>query len=94
MLEALSAQVYDPAAHLAAGEKEPAVDRSKDRIGAYISSTLGGSRNEDVRGVAVKAIALAHHVKHSHTATRRDAGIAADAVVLLAHILRRLDEPV
>lgn len=92
VLEALSAQVYDPALHLAPGAEEPPVAKSKDRIGAYISSTLGGARNEDVRGVAVKAIALAHHVKHSPTTTRRDAGIAADTVVMLANILRRLGE--
>jgi hypothetical protein len=92
VLEALSAEVYDPVQHLPAGEKEPPVDQTKTRLGAYISADLGGKRNEDVRGVAVKAVALAHHVKHSNTSTRRDAGIAADAVVLLAHILRRLTE--
>jgi len=32
-------------------------------------------------------------VKHRTTPTRRDAGIAADAVILLANILRRLAEP-
>ncbi len=92
VLEALSAQVYDPAVHLAEGQKEPPVDQTKTRLAAYVSTSLGGQRNEDVRGLAVKAIALAHHVKHSHTTTRRDAGIAADAVVLLAHVLRRLSE--
>jgi hypothetical protein len=32
------------------------------------------------------------HVKHSHTPTRREAGIAADPVIQLANMLRRLDE--
>jgi hypothetical protein len=42
--------------------------------------------------VANKIIELAHGVKHSATPTRREAGIAADAVILLANILRRVDQ--
>jgi len=34
----------------------------------------------------------AQHIKHSETPTRREAGIAADAVIQLANLLRRLDE--
>jgi hypothetical protein len=37
-------------------------------------------------------IDYAPHVKHSHTPTRREAGIAADPVIQLANMLRRLDE--
>ena len=48
-------------------------------------------RNEEVRGLVNKAIELAHRVKHSETPTRRDAGVSADAVILLANILRRLE---
>ena len=33
------------------------------------------------------------HVKHTSTPTRRDAGIAADAVIELANLIRRPDEP-
>jgi hypothetical protein len=40
--------------------------------------------------VANKTIELAHRVKHGTTPTRRDAGIAGDAVILLANILRRI----
>jgi hypothetical protein len=35
---------------------------------------------------------LAHQVKHRPTPTRREAGIAADAVILLSNMLRRLDQ--
>lgn len=42
--------------------------------------------------VCSTAAALAHRVKHSQTATRRDAGINADAVILLANIIRRPDQ--
>jgi hypothetical protein len=37
-------------------------------------------------------IELAHSVKHSSNPTRREAGIAADAVILLTNILRRVDQ--
>lgn len=94
VLEAISRTVYDPSRHLRDGETEPSVDKTNMRIGRYIEDTLQGPANEDLRGLAKKAAALAHHVKHSPTATRRDAGIAADAVILLANIVRRLDQEI
>ncbi|MBM4487733.1 hypothetical protein MWT96_25180 (plasmid) [Prescottella equi] len=92
VLEALSRTVYNPKDHLRDGEVEPPVEKTNIRIGRYIEDTLPGPNNEDIRGLTKKAAALAHHVKHSPTATRRDAGIAADSVILLANIVRRLDQ--
>lgn len=92
VLEALSRTAFDPAKHLQAGEMEPPVDRSKDRLGRYVEVNLGGKANEELRGLVNKAIVFAHSVKHSTTPSRRDAGIAADAVILLANILRRLEQ--
>jgi hypothetical protein len=53
---------------------------------------LAGKDNEAIRGLVVKAIELAHSVKHSTEPTRREAGIVADAVIMLANILRRVDQ--
>jgi hypothetical protein len=92
VLDALSRTVYKPQRHLREGETEPPVDKSKQRIGRYIEDAVPGKSNEEVRGVANKVIELAHRVKHSETPTRRDAGISADAVILLANILRRLEQ--
>ncbi|MFJ2757497.1 hypothetical protein ACIO3S_17985 [Nocardioides sp. NPDC087217] len=92
VLEALSRTIYDPAKHLRDGEVEPPVDRTNLRIGRYIEDSLGGGENEEVRGVAKKVSELAHKVKHRPAPTRRDAGIAADSVILFANILRRLDQ--
>jgi len=36
---------------------------------------------------------MAQAVKHRPSTTRRDAGIGADAVILLVNMLRRLAEP-
>lgn len=90
VLEALSTTVYDPQRHLRPGESEPPVDKTNQRIGRFLEDAVAGTDNEAVRAVAVKAAALAHSVKHRGTPTRRDAGIAADAVILLANIVRRI----
>lgn len=93
VLEALSRIVYDPTEHLKPGESEPPVDRTKQRLGRYIETTLQGKDQENLRGLAVKTITLAHEVKHSETPTRREAGVAGDACILLANMLRRLGQP-
>lgn len=90
--EELSRQVYDPQTHLRAGEEEPPVAKTKIRIERYIEDAVSGRENADLRKLARAAIELAQHVKHTPTSTRRDAGIAADTVILLANILRRLDQ--
>lgn len=90
--EALSRKVYDPKVHLRAGDDEPAVAQTKNRIDRYIEDAMPGPDNAALRKLAKSAVEFAQRVKHSSTSTRREAGIAADAVILLANILRRLDE--
>jgi hypothetical protein len=90
VLEALSRAVYDPAKHLREGETTPPVDKTKQRIGRFVEVALPGAGNEELRGLVNKAIEFAHSVKHSTTPTRRDAGMCADAVILLANLLRRI----
>lgn len=91
--EALSACAYDPTRHLPAGEDEPPVAKSKQRLTRVIEIELVGSDNATLRKLAVAAIELAQEVKHSGTPTRQEAGVAADAVILVANIIRRLREP-
>ena len=92
VLEALSRVLYDPQKHLRDGESEPPVDKTAIRLGRYVEDSLSGSDHELVRGVVKKTSDLAHKVKHRPAATRRDAGIAADSVIMLANILRRVDQ--
>jgi hypothetical protein len=92
VLEALSRTVYDPRVHLREGETEPPAASTKQRLGRYVEDSLAGKDNEAIRGVANKVIELAHSVKHSTAPSRREAGIAADSVVMLANILRRVDQ--
>jgi hypothetical protein len=92
VLEAVSRTIYDPAVHLRDGETEPPRDKTKHRISRHVEDSLAGKDNEAIRGIVVKTIELAHSVKHSTEPTRREAGIAADAVIMLANILRRVDQ--
>lgn len=92
VLEALSRAIYDPCVHLRDGETEPPADKTKQRLGRYVEDSLAGKEHESIRGVATKVIELAHSVKHSPAPTRREAGIAADSVIMLANILRRVDQ--
>lgn len=92
VLEALSRQVYDHARHTPDGEEEPPVARTKLRLERYVQDRLAGAGEVEMRKYARATIELAQAVKHRGAPTRRDAGVTADAVIVLANMLRRLDE--
>ncbi|MDI1288974.1 MAG: hypothetical protein PSX37_03360, partial [bacterium] len=90
VLEALSAVAYVHARH-AAGDEEPPIASTKSRLDRAIEVDLEGGRNAELRKLARAAIDVAQAAKHRReTVTRTEAGIAADAVILLANILRRI----
>lgn len=91
VLERLSEAAYDPARHLAAGETVPPVASTKARLLRVVEIDLAESDKELVKLVRA-AIEQAQAVKH-RTPDRRQAGIAADSVILLAAIFRRLAGP-
>lgn len=88
--ESLSRHVYDPARHLRQGETEPPVDKTKQRIERFVEDAAPGPHNAAIRKLARATVELSQEVKHSGSPTRREAGIAADAVIQLANLLRRL----
>jgi hypothetical protein len=92
VLEALSATVYDPAKHLRPDETPPPIDKNKQRIGRYVEDSLAGPSNAELRKLVNATIEFAQAVKHGSADTRREAGIAADAVILLANMLKRLEQ--
>lgn len=92
VIERLSDVVFDPAHHLREGEVIPPVANTKLRLGRFVEHAAGGPANAEIRRVARAVIELAQAVKHRGTPSRRDAGIAADSVIQLANILRRLAE--
>ncbi|MDD7965893.1 hypothetical protein [Actinomycetospora lemnae] len=91
VLEALSRTAYSVDRHLRDGESEPPVSKSKTRLDRVIECAMPGEANEELRGLAKRAVAAAHLIKHKETPDRREAGIAADTTILLANIVRRLD---
>lgn len=91
--EALSRTVYRADTHLRPGEEEPPVANTKQRLDRFIEHSLPGADNAPLRKLARATIEMAQAVKHRSTPTRREAGVAADAVILLANLLRRIDEP-
>jgi hypothetical protein len=95
LTEALSRKVYDNAKHTPEGEDEPAVQQTKLRLTRYVDAQLPGPGSAELRKFARSAIELAQAVKHSSASTRTEAGITADAVIVLANMLRRVedDEP-
>ena len=92
VVEALSRTVYDPKKHLDEGEDEPPVDKTKQRLGRYVERSLSGKANEELRRLVNSSIEFAQAVKHGSGGTRQDAGIAADATIMLANLLRRIDD--
>jgi len=89
--EALSRQVYDSARHLRPGEEEPPVQSTKQRLERFVEDAAPESYNAELRKLARAVIEFAQKVKHSSASTRTEAGIAADAVIQLASLLRRLE---
>jgi hypothetical protein len=92
VIEALSKQLYVVDKHLREGEEEPPVGKTKQRLDRVIEDAAPGPHNAALRKVARATIELAQAVKHDGASTRREAGCAADSVILLANLLRRLDQ--
>lgn len=92
VLEALSAAAYEPSRHLFEGEVQPKVVDAKKRLTRVVEvdcKTLGGA---ELRRHARSTIELAQAVKHNPAGTRTQAGIAADAAIQLANMIRRIQE--
>lgn len=93
ILETLSSIIFDPAKHWPVDEPPPPVDKVKRRVDAYLAVRLPGPGNAELRALVRKASDLSHSMKHSHNADRTSTGITADAVILVANMLRRLHQP-
>jgi hypothetical protein len=92
VLERLSEAAYVERRHLRPGEEVPPIAKTKDRLDRVVEVDLAGSENAELRKLVRAAIEQSQAVKH-RTASRRHAGVAADSVILVANIFRRLAEP-
>lgn len=92
IMEALSSQVYVHAEHGFPDEDEPPAGKTKLRLERFIDARLSGAAQAELRRFARSTVELAQAVKHRSAPTRTEAGIISDAVILLANMLRRLEE--
>lgn len=92
ILTFLGRTVFDPARDLPDGEDEPGIDDAKARIAFFVRRSEPGRSGENLRKLVNVAYAQANAAKHRHTATRVDAGVAANATALIVSTLRLLDE--
>lgn len=92
--ELLGDAVYKSAEHDQAGEDPAPRGNTKDRFDRYIRSMLAGKDNAAERSLARAIVVFSQGVKHSTTPTRREAGIAADSVIMLANVLKRLEQEI
>lgn len=92
--ELLGDVVYDPSKHEGPGEEPAPRGKTKIRFERYIDAQLPGKDNGPTRSLAKAIVVFAQEVKHSTTPTRREAGIAADSVILLANVLKRLEQQI
>lgn len=92
VLEALSAAAYDPERHLRTGETEPPVAQTKNRLARIVEVDSEPEGSDELTRLAKAAVELAQAVKHNPAGSRVRAGIAADAVIQLANMFRRLQD--
>lgn len=95
ILELLGDVAFDAQRYVPDGEEIPPKANTKKRFDLIIDFELEGSDNQRLRKLARAAVEVAQQVKHEGTPSRRDAGIAADTIIALTNILRRITpEPV
>ena len=92
ILTTLGQVVFDPALDLEPGDEEPGPDDAKRRIACFLRRVAPGERAEHLRKIANGAYGQANAAKHRHAATRVDAGVAANATLLLVDTLRLLTD--
>lgn len=90
VIEAVSREAYTAETNLREGEEEPPVAKTKQRLSRVVDDSLPGAEGAATRKLLTGAIETAQSVKHRRTPDRREAGMAADSVILLANLFRRL----
>ena len=86
--------VYSDEVHAAFGGAMPPRDSTKERIGRFVEQRLSGSANSSLRSLVRRVIELAQDTKHDLDGSRLRAILIADSVIMLANIVRSLDDRV
>jgi hypothetical protein len=94
LLQGVGRLVFDPERHQPDREVKVSPDDAKRRIGLFVDSvTQGrGSTGAQIRKLSGAAVQLAESIKHSADPDRIETGIAADAAIAVANLVRRVSE--
>ena len=89
----LGRQVYDPVLHRREGEPVFGKGETKNRIERFIEDGYKGAENAELRKLVRSTIEYAQKITHGSIASRREAVISGNAVILLTEILHQLSLP-
>lgn len=92
VLEAVGDVVYDQSA-LGSDETTEPRDRVKQRIAWFLNRELAGEPAQELRTLVNSTVTVANRVKHGRDLSQETVGMAADATVLVASMIRRLAKP-
>ena len=84
--------VYTDEVHSAYGGPMPSRDSTKDRLSRFVEQRLSGPSNASLRSLLRRVIELAQDTKHDLDGSRLRALPIADSVIMVANIVRSLDQ--
>ncbi len=84
--------VYTEEIHASYDGPMPSRDDTKERLIRFVDHRLEGSSNSSLRSLVRKVIELAQDTKHDLDGSRLRTILAADSVIMLANIIKSLDE--
>ena len=90
ILEMVADAAFDPDIHLPPDRLVPSRGQTKERFGWVLEHHLAGADCQLWRRYARSVIDIAQEVKHRTTPDRMQAGVLSEAVIALAHMMRRI----
>lgn len=92
VLEAVGDAIHSPREDLCEGEKAIPRDKPKIRIERFLERKIT-LEHSTLKNQVKTTLELAHKVKHSQSPNALMTGVAADSIILLASIIRRIADP-
>lgn len=84
--------VYTEEIHASYGGPMLSRDATKERLSRFVDARLNGSSNASIRGLVRRVIELAQDTKHDLDGTKLRTVLIADSVIMLASILKSVDQ--
>src|SRR2546425_8887554 len=91
-LISLAQAVFRPEVHWRPKDPAPSPTDSKRQLESYLTVTLAGASNEEIRSFARSAVQLADALTHKRMASPKDARVAAIATEFLIRLVAELED--